>query len=140
MPVTCFLRALSEEYSNDEDIIRLFYETEIVKITDYASASKIRGRHTVEKIVNPQTGEIILEAGRQFSETTIKSMVDLEIKKIEVIKKMEDPLILNSLESDFTKSHEDALMKIYARFRPGNPQQAEKAKQLFYDVFGRKEV
>ena len=135
LPVTCFLRALSEEYSNDEDIIRLFYETEIVKITDYASASKIRGRHTVEKIVNPQTGEIILEAGRQFSETTIKSMVDLEIKKIEVIKKMEDPLILNSLESDFTKSHEDALMKIYARFRPGNPQQAEKAKQLFYDKF-----
>ncbi len=135
LPATCFLRALSEEYSNDEDIVKLFYETEVVKITDYASATKLRGRYTVDKIVNPQTGEIVLEVGRQISDTTIKAIVDLEIKKVEVIKKVDDPLILNSLESDFTKSHEDALLKIYARFRPGNPQQVEKARQLFYDKF-----
>lgn len=135
LPSTCFLRALSNEYTNDEDIIRLFYETETVKISDFASASKLRGRYTVDKIVNPQSGEIVLESGRQISDTMIKAIVDLEIKKIEVIKKMEDPLILNSLESDFTKSHEDALLKIYARFRPGNPQQVEKARQLFYDKF-----
>ena len=135
LPATCFLRALSEEYTNDEDIIRLFYETETVKISDYSSATKLRGRHTVEKIVNPQTGEIILESGRPISDTTIKAITDLEIKKIEVIKKLDDPLILNSLESDFTKSHEDALLKFYVRFRPGNPQQLEKAKQLFYDKF-----
>ena len=135
LPATCFLRALSDEYTNDEDIIRLFYETETVKISDYSSATKLRGRYTVEKIINPQTGEIVLEAGRQISDTTIKAITDLEIKKIEVIKKLEDPLILNSLESDFTKSHEDALLKIYVRFRPGNPQQVEKAKQLFYDKF-----
>jgi len=135
LPATCFLRALSDEYTNDEDIIRLFYETETVKISDYSSATKLRGRHTVDKIVNPQTGEIVLEAGRQISDTTIKAITDLEIKKIEVIKKLEDPLILDSLESDFTKSHEDALLKIYVRFRPGNPQQVEKAKQLFYDKF-----
>ncbi len=135
LPATCFLRALSDEYTNDEDIIRLFYETETVKISDYSSATKLRGRHTVEKIVNPQTGEIVLEAGRQISDTTIKAIIDLEIKKIEVINKLDDPLILNSLESDFTKSHEDALLKIYVRFRPGNPQQVEKAKQLFYDKF-----
>ncbi|OQY99238.1 MAG: DNA-directed RNA polymerase subunit beta [Candidatus Brocadia sp. UTAMX2] len=135
LPAMCFLRALSEKYTNDEDIIRLFYETETVKIPDFAAASKLRGRYTVEKIVNPQTGEIVLEAGRQMSDTTIKTVVDLEIKKIEVIKKTDDLLILNSLESDFTKSHEDALLKIYARFRPGNPQQVEKARQLFYDKF-----
>jgi len=135
LPATCFLRALSDEYTNDEDIIRLFYETETVKISDYSSVTKLRGRHTVDKIVNPQTGEIVLEAGRQISDTTIKAITDLEIKKIEVIKKLEDPLILDSLESDFTKSHEDALLKIYVRFRPGNPQQVEKAKQLFYDKF-----
>src|SRR3989304_5733195 len=135
LPATCFLRALSDEYTNDEDIIRLFYETETVKISDYSSVTKLRGRHTVDKIVNPQTGEIVLEAGRQISDTTIKAITDLEIKKIEVIKKLDDPLILNSLESDFTKSHEDALLKIYVRFRPGNPQQVEKAKQLFYDKF-----
>ncbi|MCF6158136.1 MAG: DNA-directed RNA polymerase subunit beta [wastewater metagenome] len=135
LPATCFLRALSEEYSNDEDIIRLFYETEVVKITDYASVTKLRGRYTVDKIVNPETGEVVLESGRQISDTTVKAIVDFSIKKIEVIKKMDDLLLLNSLDSDFTKSHEDALLKIYARFRPGNPQQLEKARQLFYDKF-----
>nr|WP_211436230.1 hypothetical protein [Candidatus Kuenenia stuttgartiensis] len=77
----------------------------------------------------------MLDAGRQFSDSTVKAITDLEIKKVDVIKKVEDNLILNSLESDFTKSHEDALLKIYARFRPGNPQQVEKARQLFYDKF-----
>ncbi|TLD40567.1 MAG: DNA-directed RNA polymerase beta subunit [Candidatus Jettenia ecosi] len=135
LPATCFLRALSEEYTNDEDIIRLFYDTEVVKISDYASITKLRGRYTVDKIINPETGEIVLEAGRQISDTTVKAIADFEIKKIEVIKKADDLLVLNSLDSDFTKSHEDALLKIYARFRPGNPQQVEKAKQLFYDKF-----
>src|SRR4030066_1100950 len=135
LPAPCFLRAFLAEYTNDEDIIRLFHETETVKISDYSSATKLRGRYTVEKIINPQTGEIELEAGPQISDTTIKAITDLEIKKIEVIKKLDDPLILNSLESDFTKSHEDALLKFYVRFRPGNPQQLEKAKQLFYDKF-----
>jgi DNA-directed RNA polymerase subunit beta len=135
LPATCFLRALSSEYSNDEDIIRLFYETEYVKVSDYVSATKLRGRYSVDKLINPQTGEIILEAGRQISDTTIKAITDLEISKVEVIKKVDDMLVLNSLESDFTKSHEDALLRIYARFRPGNPQQVEKAKQLFYDKF-----
>src|SRR5574337_962757 len=135
LPAICFLRALSEDYTNDEDIIRLFYETEIVKIKDYASATKLRGRYTVEKVVNPKTGEIVLESGRQISDTMIKAITDLEIKKIEVIKKLHDALPIYSLESDFTKSHEDALLKIYVRFRPGNPQQVEKAKQLFYDKF-----
>ncbi|UJS17400.1 MAG: DNA-directed RNA polymerase subunit beta [Candidatus Jettenia sp.] len=135
LPATCFLRALSEEYTNDEDIIRLFYDTEVIKIGDYASITKLRGRYTVDKIINPETGEIVLEAGRQISDTTVKAIADFEIKKIEVIKKADDLLVLNSLDSDFTKSHEDALLKIYARFRPGNPQQVEKAKQLFYDKF-----
>ncbi|MDN3509739.1 MAG: DNA-directed RNA polymerase subunit beta [Candidatus Jettenia sp. CY-1] len=135
LPATCFLRALSEEYTNDEDIIRLFYDTEVIKISDYASITKLRGRYTVDKIINPETGEIVLEAGRQISDTTVKAIADFEIKKIEVIKKADDLLVLNSLDSDFTKSHEDALLKIYARFRPGNPQQVEKAKQLFYDKF-----
>lgn len=135
LPATCFLRALSEEYTNDEDIIRLFYDTEVIKITDYASITKLRGRYTVDKIINSETGEIVLEAGRLISDTTVKAIADLEIKKIEVIKKVDDLVVLNSLDSDFTKSHEDALLKIYARFRPGNPQQVEKAKQLFYDKF-----
>ena len=45
------------------------------------------------------------------------------------------PLILNSLEEDATGSHEEALLRIYQRLRPGNPPQLEKAKALFHEKF-----
>ncbi|MFQ5965831.1 MAG: DNA-directed RNA polymerase subunit beta, partial [Candidatus Scalinduaceae bacterium] len=134
-PATCFLRAMSEKYSKDEDIIRLFYETEKVEISDYASAYKLKDRYIVGSLVNSQTGEIMLEAGRQINEDTVKAISTSNLKKIEIIKKMDDPLILNTLESDYSESYEDALLRFYARFRPGNPQQLEKAKQLFHDKF-----
>ena len=45
------------------------------------------------------------------------------------------PLILNSLAEDATGSHEEALLRIYQRLRPGNPPQLEKAKALFHEKF-----
>src|SRR5262249_17768769 len=36
---------------------------------------------------------------------------------------------------DPTSTHEEALLKIYQRLRPGNPPQLEKAKQLFEEKF-----
>ncbi|MBI2559911.1 MAG: DNA-directed RNA polymerase subunit beta [Planctomycetes bacterium] len=134
-PATCFLRAISEGYSDNADILRLFYETEKVEVTTHASASKLRGRYTVTRTVNPDTGEVALESGKQITDAAAKAIVDFKLKEIEIIKKMDDPLILNTLDVDYTKSHEDALLKIYIRFRPGNPQQLDKAKQLFYEKF-----
>jgi DNA-directed RNA polymerase subunit beta len=49
--------------------------------------------------------------------------------------KLLDPLILNTLTEDATKSHKEALLKIYGKLRPGNPPQIQKAKELFFDKF-----
>ena len=46
-----------------------------------------------------------------------------------------DPLIFNSLAEDTTSSHEEALLRIYQRLRPGNPPQLEKARALFHEKF-----
>src|SRR5207249_11724176 len=46
-----------------------------------------------------------------------------------------DPLILTSLKEDPTSTHEEALLKIYQRLRPGNPPQLEKARELFKEKF-----
>jgi DNA-directed RNA polymerase subunit beta len=86
-------------------------------------------------LINPQTGEIILEAGRQITEGVVDIILNSNLKKIEVITNMDDSLVLNTLEADNTESHEDALLKVYTRFRPGNPQHLDKAKQLFHDKF-----
>ena len=134
-PATCFLRAMSEDFSHNEDIIRLFYETEKVALGGAGSLDKLKDRYAVSQLVDPQTGEVLLEAGKQITESIIKTVHDLGIKELEVISEMNDPLILNTLESDYTDSHKDALLKIYSRFRPGNPQHLEKAKQLFFDKF-----
>ena len=45
------------------------------------------------------------------------------------------PLLLNALADDGTSSHEEALLRIYQRLRPGNPPQLEKAKALFHEKF-----
>jgi DNA-directed RNA polymerase subunit beta len=46
-----------------------------------------------------------------------------------------DPLMLNTLSEDHSDSTEAALLRIYARLRPGNPAQIEKAKALFAEKF-----
>ena len=43
--------------------------------------------------------------------------------------------MLNALADDNTASHEEALLRIYQRLRPGNPPQLEKAKALFHEKF-----
>ena len=48
-----------------------------------------------------------------------------------MIEKVVDPLILNTLAEDDCESHQEALLKLYARLRPGNPPNIEKAKTLF---------
>ena len=48
---------------------------------------------------------------------------------------MSDPLILRTLAEDASRSHEEALLKIYSRLRPGNPPQLDKAKKLFAEKF-----
>ena len=45
------------------------------------------------------------------------------------------PVVLNALADDTTSSHEEALLRIYQRLRPGNPPQLEKARTLFHEKF-----
>ncbi|MGR3178012.1 MAG: DNA-directed RNA polymerase subunit beta [Candidatus Anammoxibacter sp.] len=135
LPATCFLRALSDEFSTNEDIIKLFYDVKGVDITSSTAASKLEGKFAASSIVDSETGEIIVDAGREIADIAIKRIIDIKIKKVEIISKVDDMLILNTLETDFSSSYEEALFKIYARFRPGNPRHLEKAKQLFFDKF-----
>jgi len=58
-----------------------------------------------------------------------------DTQTVEVITNVADQLILNTLAEDNCESHEDALLKIYLRLRPGNPAQLEKARTLFKEKF-----
>ncbi len=129
IPATTFLRAMSEQYGSTENIIRMFYETTKVKVNKLDPLM-----WSVGPIVDTETGEILVEPGAQIGDAV--SMIQAsEIKEVEVIDNMLDPLILNTLAEDDCESHEDALMKIYMRLRPGNPAKLEKAQLLFTEKF-----
>ena len=129
IPATIFLRAISPDYSTSEQILRLFYETKTV------SRNKLTPTMwTVAPIVDTETGEIIVKAGAQISDK-VSVIQQSAIKKIEVIEKARDAIILNTIAEDDCQSHEQALLRFYMRLRPGNPPNKEKAKTFFAEKF-----
>ncbi|MFH1023685.1 MAG: DNA-directed RNA polymerase subunit beta [Planctomycetota bacterium] len=135
IPVTCFLRALTERLSTDDAILREFYKTEVVSFKGGRSLASLKGKILVVDVVHPKTGEVLAEGGQQLSEKMLKAIKDAEIEKVEVIEELDHPYILNTLQEDATHSHEEALLKIYAHLRPGNPAVVAKAKDLVRERF-----
>jgi len=133
------LRAMDPKYGSDSEILQAFYETATEKIVDGRSVSKIDGKIAVDDIVYPATseraGEIIVEAGKRITKNAAELICTSGVAKVDVMSPPKTPLILNSLEDDVTSSHEEALLRIYQRLRPGNPPQLEKAKTLFQEKF-----
>ena len=134
-PATALLRAISEDYSTDADIVRLFYKTKEVPTKSRVFKKNVIGRHVVNAQADEDTGEVIIDALEPISEDAAERLKDSGAESIEVITDVEDPLVLNTLLEDTTESHEEALLKIYGRLRPGNPPQVEKAKDLFREKF-----
>jgi DNA-directed RNA polymerase subunit beta len=136
------LRAMSMSLSTDRDILRHFYPTKVVKKgktqTANAFAKGIADRIAVGDIVVLKTGEVLVPSGMPIPETAAQEIAASDLAEVEIIDsdvQELDMLIINSLHEDPTKSHEEALLKIYSRLRPGNPVQLEKARELFHEKF-----
>ena len=138
-----FLRALDENLSTDQDILRTFYDTSKVKKrkgqTENAFAKKITNRIAVGDIVVLKTGEVLVPSGEPISETAALEVAASDLAEVEIVKgEIEDldMLIINSMKDDpACRSHADALLRIYTRLRPGNPPQLDKARELFHEKF-----
>ncbi len=133
------LRAMDPKYSLNADLIRVFYPTSTEKIVDGRSVSKIEGKIAVDDVVYPtssdRAGEVILEGGQKITKNVAETICTSGLGSIEVMEDPQVPLIFNSLAEDTTSSHEEALLRIYQRLRPGNPPQLEKARALFHEKF-----
>jgi len=137
--VITLLRAMDPKYSDNRAILRAFYETTTEKIVDGRSAVKVEGKIAVGDIVYPadssRAGEILVECGQKITKNAAEQICTSGLTEVEVMSDQKNPLILNALADDATASHEEALLRIYQRLRPGNPAQLEKAKALFYEKF-----
>ena len=133
------IRAMDSRFGTDADILRLFYDTSVEKVVDGRSVVKIENKIAVDDVVYPtssdRAGEILVEAGQRISKNVAETICTSGVKKLEVMELPKVPLIFNSLVDDVTSSHEEALLRIYQRLRPGNPPQLEKARTLFAEKF-----
>ncbi len=129
IPATTFLRAMHKSYGSTEALIKTFYATKSTKVPNLKAEM-----WTAAAVVDPETGEELVGAGRQIGEA-LNKIRESSLKQVDVIAKMTDPIILNTLQEDDSTSHEEALQKIYARLRPGNPVQLDKARKLFEEKF-----
>jgi DNA-directed RNA polymerase subunit beta len=137
--VITLLRAMSPKLSTDTDLLGVFYTIKSEKISDGRSLPKIENKIACDDVVFPsdheRAGEIIVEAGHKISKAVGDIICTSGVKSVEVMDMPKVPYLLNSMAEDNTSSHEEALLRIYQRLRPGNPPALEKAKQLFHEKF-----
>jgi len=140
IPATTFLRAMEEKYSSAAAIIREIYG-DLIKMVKAGSLRP--DMYVVESVIDKKAGEEVVRAGCQIGDAVTR-IQDLNIKQLEVLPRAPDALILNALAEDGitpplgpeeSSEYDQALLKIYARLRPGNPPQLDKAKKLFSEKF-----
>jgi DNA-directed RNA polymerase subunit beta len=139
------LRSMDPQYSSTAAILREFHANDIekVKLKDPANRAKLVGDVekgilpyiAIDDVIDPETGEVYVDAGKPFSQIAMDRITASHLKELEVMPTPKDPIVLNALVEDGTHSHEESLLKIYQRLRPGNPAQLEKAKELFREKF-----
>jgi DNA-directed RNA polymerase subunit beta len=133
------LRAMDPKFSDDASLLKAFYRTSVETIVDGRSASKIEGKVAVGDVVypadSPRAGEIIVECGQLITKNAAELICTSGLESVEVMHDQTNRLLLNALADDVTSSHEESLLRIYQRLRPGNPPQLEKARSLFHEKF-----
>ena len=129
------LRAMDPKYSDTEAILSEFYETDEIDSGAAKAVEMLEGKIACGDVVDPTTGEVLVESGATISKALALVLSDAKIGPIRVLKDASDVLILHSLQADPTSDHETALLRIYQRLRPGNPPQLEKARDLFNEKF-----
>src|SRR5216684_1442384 len=89
-------------------------------------------------VADPETGEVVAEAGREISDTLKKKLLKAGVTKVDVLLpagRSESPLIKNTLLKDPTHTEAEALEQIYALLRPGEAPNLETARQALERLF-----
>jgi DNA-directed RNA polymerase subunit beta len=96
------------------------------------------GAVAASDIVDPESGEIILEANEEVTHRVIAIAQEKGVDRIEVFFPERDevgPTISTTLRKDPVHTHEEALIEIYRRLRPGDPPTLDSSRSLFENMF-----
>ncbi len=129
-PATLLLKSMG--VNSNEEILKLFYETEVVKFSSLSSKElkKIIGRRSAGVVKSPGSKEELLYPGEKINDDTLNLFKDLNISQVELLvfpMGKDDVTIINCLEKDGTVDSESALLKLHQILRPGDPVNLENA-------------
>ncbi len=94
--------------------------------------------YTAADIVDPSSGEVLLEANEELTARVIAMAQEKGIDRIDIFFPEKDevgPVLSATLKKDPIRTHEEALIEIYRRLRPGDPPTLESSRSLFESMF-----
>ncbi|MBK1734966.1 DNA-directed RNA polymerase subunit beta [Halorhodospira abdelmalekii] len=98
----------------------------------------LNGKILARDVVDPGTGEVLVEANSTLTGDTLQSLLDAGIKEIETLYVNDldrGPYMSNTLAVDSTRTPMEALVEIYRMMRPGEPPTKDAAENLFHSLF-----
>src|SRR3954452_17356289 len=98
----------------------------------------LEGAFAAADIVDPETGEVILEANEELTPRVISMAQEKRVEYVDVFFPERDdtgPIISQTLKKDPIRTHEEALIEIYRRLRPGDPPTLDSSRSLFENMF-----
>jgi DNA-directed RNA polymerase subunit beta len=107
---------------------------EAVEISD----AELEGAFAAADVIDPSTGEVILEANEELTPRVISMAQEKAVDRIEIFFPEKDdvgPIIGQTLKKDPIHTHEEALIEIYRRLRPGDPPTLDSSRSLFENMF-----
>ncbi len=122
-------------FSTDEDILKIFFELENCEVSE----KKLLGKTAAQDVTSSETGEVIVEAGADFTPEVTGVLKKLGVKQVKAVStNPNDVSILSTLRKDNTHSTESALVEIYKKIRPGDPPTLENSRNLMENLFFNK--
>jgi DNA-directed RNA polymerase subunit beta len=107
---------------------------EAVEISD----AELEGAYAAADVVDPSTGEVILEANEELTPRVVSMAQEKNVDRLEIFFPENDevgPIIGQTLKKDPIHTHEEALIEIYRRLRPGDPPTLDSSRSLFENMF-----
>ena len=102
------------------------------------SDAELEGAFAAADVVDPATGEVVLEANEEVTPRIISMAQEKKIAEIEVFFPDKDEvgvMLSMTLRKDPVRTHEEALIEIYRRLRPGDPPTLDSSRSLFENMF-----
>jgi len=142
-PATALLRAFG--YGDDAEIYRLFFQVRAASVPGPDDdVRELLGAVVAEEIVDPETGEILIEEGAELGEDEVRLLQRAGLDEVHVYRSThkgqggrpgESPIVKNTLRKDPTGSEEEALHAIYSLLRPGEAPNVATARAALDRVF-----